>query len=183
MKKILALILSLALVLTIPFSAAAGGLPEGTTDSTPVETISNLNEGAATRALGSVPTAGKIYNLHSGAASNSYLNVWGGIDADGTRVDMWAKDGSIEQKFKLVNGSVSGTFRLQAVCSASNRVVDAYSPSRPIQSGASADIWLPNDAPAQNLSIINVGINSYKIVLSSYSTLRSPLYPLQMMAR
>lgn len=171
MKRVFTFVLSLALVFVIPFSAIAGGLPEGTTDSTPAETISNLNEGAATKALGSVPTAGRTYNLHSGASSNSYLNVWGGIDADGTRVDMWAKDGSTEQKFKLVNGSVSGTFRLQAVCSASNRVVDAYSPSRPIQSGAGVDIWLPNDAPAQNLSIINVGVNSYKIVLSSYSTL------------
>ena len=121
MKRVFTFVLSLALVFVIPFSAIAGGLPEGTTDSTPAETISNLNEGAATKALGSVPTAGRTYNLHSGASSNSYLNVWGGIDADGTRVDMWAKDGSTEQKFKLVNGSVSGTFRLQAVCSASNR--------------------------------------------------------------
>ena len=139
MKRILTLMLTIAFVLSIPFTAFAGGLPEGESDNTPVEVISDLSNDneASTRgpSTGSTPTVGKIYNLHSAASSNSYLNVWGGIDQDGTRVDMWAKDGSIEQKFKVVNGSVSGTFRLQAVCSSSGRVVDAYSPNRPIHRG------------------------------------------------
>lgn len=169
MKRAIAL--ALVLTLVFPFTVLAGGLPDNTIDATPAESYSFLPSADSVNALGATPTVGKTYNLRTLVSTSSFLNVWGGIDADGTRVDMWAKDGSAEQKFKLINGSTSGTYRLQAVCSSSNRVVDAYSPSRPIQSGASVDIWLPNDAAAQNLSIIKVGANTYKIVLSSYSTL------------
>lgn len=171
MKKILSVILSIILALVLPLSVMAGGLPENAVDGTPVEIMSSFSNAEEPLALGATPTVGKTYNLRTLVSTTAYLNVWGGIDADGTRVDMWAKDGSTEQKFKLISGTTSGTYRLQAVCSSSNRVVDAYSSTRPIQSGASADIWLPNDAAAQNLSIVKVGASSYKIVLSSYSTL------------
>jgi len=160
MKKLFAVLICLLLLTGFSMTSFAGGLADGEVDSTPVQP---LEESIQTR---DALVIGGIYTIRLGS-SNKMLNVNSGIDANGTTVNVWTSDGSIEQKFKVVSGS-SGTYRLQAMCSNSGRVIDAY---RPIKDGCKVDIWLSNDAPAQDLYITSVSNGYYTIRLASYPTL------------
>lgn len=164
-------------LLLCTFNLYAGGLPDGVVDNTPPQPESPQRvyysaKGNSLNAAGAYSLdIGTIYNLRPSTSSTSYLNVYAGTDANGTKVCTWSKDGSKEQKFKLISGSESGTYKLQAVCSSSGRVLDAYSKARPIQSGAQADIWAPSDNTAQNLYIYSNGDGTFRIKLASFSTL------------
>lgn len=121
-------------------------------------------------------TNGSVYNLMN-KASGKCLNVNYGTDENGTNVNQYTKDGTIEQRFKLVYNSSRDSYKLYAMCSSNgtNRVVDIY---RPIQSGANVDIWTPNDNDAQDMIITDRGNGYYSIhpryntnlVLTSYGT-------------
>lgn len=121
-------------------------------------------------------TSGYIYNLTNKASGKS-LNVNYGTDANGTNVNQYTKDGSVEQFFKLVYNSSRDSYKLYAMCSSSgsNRVIDVY---RPIQAGANVDIWTPDDNDCQDLIITNRGNGYYSIhlryntnlALTSYGT-------------
>lgn len=121
-------------------------------------------------------TSGYIYNL-TNKASGKCLNVNYGTDANGTNVNQYTKDGSVEQFFKLVYNSSRDSYKLFAMCSSSgsNRVIDVY---RPIQAGANVDIWTPDDNDCQDLIITNRGNGYYSIhlryntnlALTSYGT-------------
>ena len=93
-------------------------------------------------------------------ASGKYLNVNLGTDANGTNVIQWSYDGSIEQKWKVVE--VNGKYKLYAMCSSNgnNRVLDVLrengSASGAIKPGCNVDIWEPNDPDAQTWSIYEV---------------------------
>ena len=172
-KTFFACILTLVMFLS-SISVYAGGLPEGVVDNTPMQPFNDLQSSSADAQLTSASfnlTLNSVYNLRPANSSTAYLNVYAGTDANGTKVCMWAKDGSTEQKFKLISGSTSGTFKLVAMCSTSGRVLDAYSPSRPIVSGAQADIWTANDPQAQILYVIPNSDGTYAIKLAAYSTL------------
>lgn len=112
-------------------------------------------------------TNGSVYNLMN-KASGKCLNVNYGTDANGTNVTQFTKDGTIEQRFKLVYNSSRDSYKLYAMCSSTgtNRVVDIY---RPIQSGANVDIWTPNDNDAQDMIITNRG-NGYYSIHPRYNT-------------
>lgn len=138
-------------------------------------TIINLG-GTVEAAQTSGLTNGYIYNL-TNKASGKCLNVNYGTDANGTNVTQYTKDGSPEQRFKLVYNSSRDSYKLYAICSSNggNRVVDIY---RPIQSGANVDIWTPDDNDAQDLIITSRGNGYYSIhprvdtslALTSYGT-------------
>lgn len=108
-----------------------------------------------------------IYNIVS---KNEYLlNIYAGYDYDGNRACLWQRDGSIEQKFKLVKKE-NGKYLLYCMSSnnGNGRVLDIYRyQGRTLQWGCTADIWTPNDAPAQEFEIIPTNNGFYKIRLSS----------------
>lgn len=98
-----------------------------------------------------------------------YLNVYAGIDADGTNVCVWDKDGSPEQNFKMVDRG-GNKYVLYPQSSPSGRVLDANrgnSYSNPLQAGNNIDIWRTNDAPAQEWYIDDRGGGKYTIELVS----------------
>lgn len=103
-------------------------------------------------------------------ASGKYLNVNLGTDANGTNVIQWSYDGSIEQKWRIVN--TSNGFKIYAMCSSNgyNRVLDVLrdggSASGDINAGNNVDIWEPNDPEAQTWSIYSVYPEGYVIHLS-----------------
>ena len=133
-------------------------------------------QGTVNAAQTSGLTNGYIYNLIN-RASEKCLNVNYGTDANGTNVNQYTKDGSPEQRFKLVYNSSSDAYKLYAICSSngSNRVIDIY---KPIQSGANIDIWTPNDHEAQYFIITDRGSGYYSLhpkyntnlALTSYGT-------------
>lgn len=132
--------------------------------------INNISYGAQTSGL----ISDSVYNITNKASGKS-LNVNYGADTNGTNINQYTKDGSIEQFFKLVYNSSRDAYKLYAMCSSngSNRVLDIY---RPIQDGANVDIWTPNDNDAQDLIIINRGNGYYSIHLKYNSNLALTSY-------
>ena len=115
------------------------------------------------------PPAAGLYKIVNSNGVN--LNVYAGRDQNGTSVVMWADDGSADQQFVLSN--LNGRSKLFAGCSSngSNRVIDAYRPSGPVQSGAKVQIWDNDDPVAQELVITPADNNYYKISLKSDNSL------------
>ena len=109
--------------------------------------------------------SGGVYTIQ---CKNGYMiNVYAGYNYDGARVCMWKADGSIEQKFKLVQKS-NGKWVIYAMCSSNgtNRVLDVYRYNgRTLRSGCSIDLWDDTDLPAQEVELIDAGNGYYKIKL------------------
>ena len=111
---------------------------------------------------------GYVYNV-TNRASNKCLNVNFGTDSNGTNVTQFTKDGSIEQRFKLVYNSARDSYKVYAICSSNgtNRVLDILrtggSASGSIISGCNVDIWSPNDDDAQDFKIVNRGNGYYSL--------------------
>jgi len=106
-----------------------------------------------------------VYNFVS-ADGGKYLNVYAGKDANGTNVCVWDKDGSPEQKFKLVDRG-GNVFALYPQ-SSNGKVVDVNrgsSYSNPLKGGLNVDIWETNDTQAQQFYIDHVSDDLYKIEL------------------
>lgn len=168
MKRILCVLLCLAVCFGCSLTAFAGG-------SIPAQDMigaADQAEPAAVTALPSGLSVGKLYNIRSMASERAYpfmLNVWGGIDNDKTRVDMWLRDATTAQRFSII---VSGSYyKLRALCS-STRVLDAYRNSDgSITSCCQADIWSNNDDAAQQLIIEGSSTSGYTICLASNPSL------------
>ena len=110
--------------------------------------------------------SGYVYNVIN-KASGKCLNVNYGTDANGTNVTQYSKEGSLEQRFKLSYNSSRDAYKLYAVCSNNNRVLDILrtggSASGSISSGCNVDIWSDNDNDAQDFVIINRGDGYYSL--------------------
>lgn len=131
-----------------------------------VKTLDNVS--SPTVNTGSSPSqiAEGTYNIVC-ADGGRYLNVYAGNDWDGANVCVWDKDGSPEQKFKIVH---RGGNKYALYPSSSNgRVLDANrgnSYNNPLQAGNNIDIWQTNDTPAQEWYFIDKG-GKYAIELAS----------------
>lgn len=108
-----------------------------------------------------------VYNIKN-KASGKYLNVNLGKDANGTNVNQWTKDGSIEQQWRVLDwsGSRLDVSVLYPMCSSNGygRVLDILrtggSSSGEIKAGCNVDIWAEGDDEAQ-LWIIQPRGNGY----------------------
>lgn len=167
MKKLrcFSIIIAIMMLVALPFSSFAGGpISEAEAQMENASSNTQLIDSIETRS-----TAYPMFNIRPKSSSGTtryYLNVYAGTDANGTNVCLWQSDGSSEQKWIRMPGTVDGTYMLRTACS-STRVLDAY---RPLQSGANADIYSPNDPPAQNLILEPVG-DTYVIRLNSNQNL------------
>lgn len=136
-KKFLAIMVTLVLISLIVLPIKVFAIQQG---------VTMLNDSSL--------VSGAVYYIKN-KNSGKYLNVNFGTDANGTNVNQWAFDGSIEQKWKVVQNE-NGTWKIYAMCSSNgtNRVLDALrtggSASGTIQHGNNIDIWSPNDSEAQN---------------------------------
>ena len=88
-----------------------------------------------------------------------------GTDANGTNVYQYTKDGSVEQKFKVVYDSSTDSYKLYAMCSSNgnNRVIDVKRGGAALASGQNVDIWTPVDHTAQRVEITYLTYNIYHI--------------------
>lgn len=167
MKRLICILLCVATCFACSLTAFAGG-PITEEDAIATQNTESI---AAPQALADGLKLGTTYKIRSMASSASnpfVLNVPGGADGNGKKIDMWTpdQDDRNDQKFRLI---ASGSYyKLIAMCSSSGRVLDAF---RPLTSGCSVDIWdNENDDAAQQLSITGSS-SGYVIRLASNSTL------------
>ena len=129
-------------------------------------------------------TNGMIYNIKN-YASGKYLNVNLGTDANGTNVIQWTKDGSEEQKFRVVYYNRKGNedaYRIYPMCSSKggNRVLDVLrtggSASGSIASGNNVDIWETGDDDCQFFTIQIITRDLFSIRLKSNPNLALTAY-------
>lgn len=123
-----------------------------------------IEDGIVTMAQTSGIIDGAVYRIKN-VVSNKYLNVHYGIDSDGTNIYQWTADGSTEQKFKVVYSENTDTYKLYAMCSSNgtNRVLSASRGNSNLENGQNAQLYSPTDSTAQNLRIVSLGQNQYRI--------------------
>lgn len=186
-KRITAVLLCVALLLTLSVnvSAETAEQPQSTIDTqiTPVadeitvtvgedglETIENeiSDDDAVVMPLAQTSgiISGAIYRIKN-VASGKYMNVDYGIDANGTNIYQWTGDGSTEQKFKVVYSSTTDSYMLYAMCSSNgtNRVADVYDSGGVLVNGANIKLHDPIEPPTQQLQIISIDSNKYRIAM------------------
>ena len=164
-RKLTAVLLCVALLLTLSFNVSANTLTDTSqsvtdTQTTPVTdeftvsvgengevSVGNLAEsGDVSRAQTSGIVNGGIYRIKN-VASGKYMNVDYGIDANGTNIYQWTGDGSVEQKFRVVYSSSTDSYMFYAMCSSNgtNRVLDVTRGSNPLISGQNIKLYDPTD--------------------------------------
>lgn len=133
-----------------------------------VEADQNITTYAAASGISS----GMVYNIKN-VGSGKYLNVHYGVDANATNVYQWTADGSTEQKFKVVYSSETDSYKIYAMCSSNgtNRVLDVVRNGTALAHGQNVDIWTPIDATAQEMVIIPLGENQYRIAMKANQNL------------
>lgn len=115
-----------------------------------------------------------VYNIKN-KASGKYLNVNLGKDANGTNVNQWTKDGSIEQQWRVqdIPSAKMEVTMLFPMCSSNGygRALDILrtggSASGTIQAGCNVDIWSTGDDEAQWWKIQPLG-DGYFAILYNY---------------
>lgn len=81
-----------------------------------------------------------IYTLKN-ASSGKMLNVYGGVNADGTKLTTWDRDGTTDQKFRVEHNG-GGKYRLYAVTSKSG---DSYKRAVDINIGSDGVLGTSDD--------------------------------------
>ena len=101
-------------------------------------------------------------------SSGKYMNVYGGKDANGTKVTMWAYDDSVDQQFNVVHKG-NGKYKLYAVSSSNgtNRVVNVYRNGATPAAGQLVDLRTPDDDTAQYFYIVPLSDGSYVFELAA----------------
>lgn len=115
------------------------------------------------------PVANNTYTIKN-VATGKMMNVYAGTDKDGTKVTLWDRDGTTEQKFRLEHIS-NGSYWIFAMCSSngSNRVVDINIGSDLVCNvGDYIDIWGRGSYDnCQKFNVVSVGNNKYVFELST----------------
>ncbi len=108
-----------------------------------------------------------IFTLKN-ASSGRFMNVYGGKDANGTKVTMWEYDDSTDEQFNIVHKG-NGKYKLYAVSSSggTNRVVDIYRNGVSPAAGQVVDLWTPDDDTAQYFYIVPLDDDTYVFELAA----------------
>ena len=165
MKKFLSVLLIISLLILPIKTFAATDAPPSEISDTPFDIVSE-NENTSVRAAAEGITSGYIYNIKN-VNSGKYLNVHNGVDADGTNVYQWTKDGSPEQNFKIIYTPSTDSYTLHAMCSSNGnfRVVNIHIQRgvEPLASGQNVNLWDPDAAYTQQFILVPQGQNQYRI--------------------
>ena len=197
-KKITAVLLCVALLLTLSVSVSADTSTANTqpltdTQITPITDEVTVNVGEndveiieseisdenmiMPLAQTSGIVSGGVYRIKN-VASGKYMNVDYGIDANGTNIYQWTGDGSTEQKFKIVYSSSTDSYMFYAMCSSNgtNRVVDVTRGSSPLTNGQNVKLYNPTDPTSQEIKIISVGSGKYRLAMRANTVLGLAAY-------
>lgn len=162
MKRFLSVLLVL-LLLVFPIKTQAETDLSLTPSDTSFEIVSENSDVSVASAAGGI-VSGTIYNIKN-VNSGKYLNVHNGVDANGTNVYQWTKDGSAEQNFKVIYSAATDSYKFYAMCSSSGngRVVDILNHGNPLANGQNVNLWTEESAIAQQFVIIPLGQGQYRI--------------------
>ena len=186
-KKIISVLLCVALLLTLSINVSADILTEVTqpandaqttpiTDETTVgvgessveiiEDETSIGNAAMPLSQNTAIISGGIYRIKN-VASSKYMNVDYGIDVDGTNIYQWTGDGSTEQKWKVVYSSSTDSYLLYSMCSSNgtNRVADVYDQGGNLVAGSNIKLNEPDEPPSQQVQIIQVSSGKYRIAM------------------
>ena len=158
-------VLLIVSLLIFPIKTLAVTENSGTAADTSFEIVSeNENISIASAAEGII--SGGIYNIKN-VNSGKYLNVHNGVDTDGTNVYQWTKDGSAEQNFKIIYSPATDSYTFYAMCSSNGngRVinVDLVRGTELLTSGQNVSLWDQDAGYTQQMVIIPLGQNQYRI--------------------
>ena len=164
MKKILSVLLIILLLIVPVKTFAATDTPSEISD-TSFDVVSE-NENANARAAADGIVSGYIYNIKN-VNSGKYLNVHNGVDADGTNVYQWTKDGSVEQNFKIIYTPSTDSYTFYAMCSSNGNFralnIHIQRGVEPLASGQNVNLWDPDAAYTQQFILVPLGQNQYRI--------------------
>ena len=164
MKKILSVLLIILLLIVPVKTFAATDTPSEISD-TSFDVVSE-NENTSVRAAAEGITSGYIYNIKN-VNSGKYLNVHNGVDADGTNVYQWTKDGSPEQNFKIIYTPSTDSYTFYAMCSSNGNFralnIHIQRGVEPPASGQNVNLWDPDAAYTQQFILVPLGQNQYRI--------------------
>jgi hypothetical protein len=105
-------------------------------------------------------TNNSIYTIEPQTNSNKVLDLKNGIDANGTPIRPWDKNGSTSQQWKAVYAG-NGYWRFISVASSSNRCIDSQNGST--ANGTSIRLWDNYNNDAQAWLVTDAGNGYYKI--------------------
>lgn len=184
-NKIIVVLLSITMLFSLPVSVLANTVHYDNqsndaqiipmTNEVKVDTGENNTEIIESYAIsdGSVMPLSQTSGIISGAiyriknvGSGKYMNVHYGVDANGTNIYQWTADGSTEQKFRVVYSSTTDSYMLYAMCS-STRVVSVARSNSGLLSGQNVQLYTATDQIAQQMRIISLGQNQYRIGMSA----------------
>lgn len=165
MKKFLSVLLIVSLLILPIKTFAATDAPPSEISDAPLDVVSE-NEDMGTRAATDGIISGYIYNIKN-VNSGKYLNVHNGVDADGTNIYQWTKDGSTEQNFKVIYCPSTDSYTFYAMCSSNGnfRVVNIHLQRgvELLSGGQNVNLWDPDAAYTQQFIIVPLGENQYRI--------------------
>ena len=169
-RKFISVLLCVALLLTLSVNASAIDTIDTQTNIIEIENPGDNTVMPLAQTTGIINSG--IYRIKN-VASGKYMNVDYGIDANGTNIYQWTGDGSTEQKFKVVYSSSTDSYMFYAMCSSNgtNRVLDVTRGSTPLTSGQNIKLYNPTDPTSQEIKIVSLGSNKYKLVLRANQNL------------
>lgn len=157
-------------VATVDASGTIYGVAKGTTTITAKAVNGAMDSAQITvkETLVKASLKDTVYKLTL-KGTNVCLDVNGGIDKNGTNVQIWENNDSNAQKWRAENHS-DGTTSFIAQC-APDKVLDVMrtgnSTSGALKAGCNVDIYIHNDSPAQNFTPYQYSDGSYILRLSS----------------
>lgn len=179
-KKLLVILLCITLQFTLSVNALAIVSQNQETIDSVVDEKTNLNEDKNTdlsRSQTSGIVSGGIYRIKN-VGSGKYMNVHYGVDANGTNVYQWTADGSVEQKFKIVYSQEQDSYMIFAMCSSngSNRVLNVATNGSSLTHGQNINLYSATSPSTQQMKIISLGENQYRISMTSNQNLYLAAY-------
>ena len=108
----------------------------------------------------------KIRNVYSGKLFNVCVNTTAGVrDANGSNVDQFSDDGTLEEHFKVIYDSSQDAYRFRSMISGGgyNRVVDIKRGGLTPYAGCNIQIWEPTDPVSQYFIITPLGSGKFAI--------------------
>ena len=110
-----------------------------------------------------IPTVSKGYLVFKNAGNGKVLDVAGGTDKNGTKIQTYVSNATNAQRFRLAGTPVlgNGTYLIQ-ISSNRKQVLDVSSGSR--KAGANIQIWESNNTGAQKWNITRNSDGTYSIV-------------------
>ena len=116
----------------------------------------------------------KIRNVYSGKLFNVCVNTTAGVrDANGSNVDQFSDDGTLEEHFKVIYDSSQDAYRFRSMISGGgyNRVVDIKRGGLTPYAGCNIQIWEPTDPVSQYFIITPLGSGKFAIRPKSNTSL------------